>query len=426
MRASSALAPALRDSARILARVAAGRSLAEELGPMAESGVETPRAALIDLTHGTLRRYGRVQAIVRALSRHARQDALVEALLWCSLYALESGRYAEYTVVDQAVRSCALLEKWTAKSYVNALLRGYLRERGSIEARIGSDPEARYQHPGWWIDALRAACPHGWEDALAQGNNHPPMCLRVNRRRARLADCQAQLAEAGMPSRRVGADGLLLDRPVPVERVPGFAEGRVSVQDAGAQRAAHCLDLAPGQRVLDACAAPGGKAAHLLETEDIALTAVDADSGRCAHIVRNLDRLGLAATLRVADATRLAGWWDGTPFDRILVDLPCTASGVARRHPDLKWLRRAADVPAFAQRQAAMLDALWRALRPGGKLLYVTCSVFPQENDAVVDAFVVRSAGAAVRLALPDGRAAQWLPDAEHDGFFYALIQRQA
>jgi 16S rRNA (cytosine967-C5)-methyltransferase len=416
MNASSALAPALRDAAHLLARVASGRSLADQ----------SAHGALLDLAHGTLRRYGRVQAIVRALSRRAHQDTLVEALLWCSLYALESGRYAEYTVVDQAVRACALLEKWTAKSYVNALLRGYLRERGSIEARIGADPQARYQHPGWWIDALREAYPQGWEEALAQGNTHPPMCLRVNRRRVRPADCQAELAAAGMPSRRVGADGLLLERAVPAERVPGFAAGRVSVQDAGAQRAAHCLDLAPGQRVLDACAAPGGKAAHLLETEDIVLTAVDADRARCAHISRNLDRLGLAATLRVADATQLAAWWDGAPFDRILADLPCTASGVARRHPDLKWLRRAADVPAFARRHAVMLDALWRVLRPGGKLMYVTCSVFPQENDAVVDAFVARSAGSAVRLALPDGGPAQWLPDAEHDGFFYTLIQRQA
>ena len=416
MKASSALAPAFCDAARLLARVAAGKSLAEG----------TLQGALLDLTHGTLRRYGRVQAIVRALSRRTEQDALVEALLWCSLYALESGRYAEYTVVDQAVRACTLLEKWPAKSFVNALLRGYLRERGSIEARIGAEPEARYQHPGWWIDALRLAYPQDWERALVQGNTHPPMCLRVNRRRARLADFQEELAAAGMPSRRIDPDGLLLERPVAAERVPGFAEGRVSVQDAGAQRAARCLDIAPGQRVLDACAAPGGKSAHLLETEDLALTALDSDAARCAHLARNLERLGLAATLRVADATRLADWWDGTPFDRILADMPCTASGVARRHPDLKWLRRAADIPAFAQRQSAMLQVLWRALGPGGKLLYATCSVFPQENDAVVDAFVARSAGAAVRLPLPDGGAAQGLPDDSRDGFFYALIQKQA
>ena len=416
MKASSALAPAFCDAARLLARVAAGKSLAEG----------TLQGALLDLTHGTLRRYGRVQAIVRALSRRTEQDALVEALLWCSLYALESGRYAEYTVVDLAVRACTLLEKWPARSFVNALLRGYLRERGSIEARIGAEPEARYQHPGWWIDALRLAYPQDWERALVQGNTHPPMCLRVNRRRARLADFQEELAAAGMPSRRIDPDGLLLERPVAAERVPGFAEGRVSVQDAGAQRAARCLDIAPGQRVLDACAAPGGKSAHLLETEDLALTALDSDAARCAHLARNLERLGLAATLRVADATRLADWWDGTPFDRILADMPCTASGVARRHPDLKWLRRAADIPAFAQRQSAMLQVLWRALGPGGKLLYATCSVFPQENDAVVDAFVARSAGAAVRLPLPDGGAAQGLPDDSRDGFFYALIQKQA
>ncbi|HEX9395183.1 MAG TPA: 16S rRNA (cytosine(967)-C(5))-methyltransferase RsmB [Burkholderiales bacterium] len=426
MKASSALAPALRDAARMIARVAAGRSLADEFPSERARAADASRAALIDLTHGTLRRYGRVQAIVRALSTRERQDEQVEALLWCSVYALESGRYAEYTVVDQAVRACTLLEKWRAKSYVNGLLRSYLRGRASIEARIGADPEARYQHPGWWIEALRVAYPGEWESALAHGNAMPPMSLRVNRRRLARDQYLARLAEAGIAGRGVGADGVLLEQPRPVDRIPGFAEGQVSVQDAGAQRAAHCLDLSAGQRVLDACAAPGGKSAHILELADIALTTLDVDAARCARIDGNLRRLGLAAAAnRQADASRLEDWWDGTPFDRILADVPCTASGVARRHPDLKWLRRAGDGARFALRQAAMLDALWRALRPGGKLLYVTCSVFPQENDAVVDAFVARAAGAS-RLALPDAGPARSLPSAEHDGFFFALIQRQA
>ena len=424
MMGSGALAPALRDAAQTVARVAAGKSLAGEFANVAAPGSKTSRAALIDLTHGTLRRYGRVQAIVRLLSSRSSPQAQVEALLWCSLYALESGRYAEYTVVDQAVRACGLLEKWTAKSYVNALLRRFLRERASVETRLGVDAEARYQHPRWWIDALRRAYPQDWEVILAQGNTHPPMCLRVNRRRLRVADYQAQLAAARIESRRVGADGLLLERALPVERVPGFAKGEVSVQDRGAQRAADCLDLAAGQRVLDACAAPGGKAAHILEVADVALTALDVDPARCARLSRNLERLRLCAAVRVADAARLSDWWDGAPFDRILADVPCSASGVARRYPDLKWLRRAGDVSAFAERQGQMLLELWRALGTGGKLLYVTCSVFPQENDAVIDAFVARAAG-AVRLPLPDGAAAQWLPDAGHDGFFYALIQKQ-
>jgi 16S rRNA (cytosine967-C5)-methyltransferase len=218
---------------------------------------------------------------------------------------------------------------------------------------------------------------------------------------------------------------VLLERPLPVERLPGFLDGEVSVQDAAAQRAAPCLDLNDGQRVLDACAAPGGKSAHILETADVALTALDVDSKRCARIGAGLERLGLRAEVRVADCTRLEDWWDGRPFDRILADVPCSASGVARRHPDLKWLRRAGDVTAFAARQGVILAALWRALGTGGKLLYVTCSVFTQENDAVIDAFLSHAPGAS-RLPLPDGAGAQWLPDAEHDGLYYALLQKQA
>jgi 16S rRNA (cytosine967-C5)-methyltransferase len=420
----SALATALRDAAVMVARVAGGASLADEFARVAEEGAETPRAALIDLTHGTLRRYGRVQAIVRQLSRRAQGEPLTEALLWCALYALESGRYADYTVVDQAVRACRALERWSAKGYVNAVLRGYLRERSSLEARIQADPEARYQHPRWWIELVRQSHA-GWEDILAAGNSHPPMCLRANRRRTTVDGYRAELARAGIASRPIGEDALLLEQPVPVERLPGFAQGVVSVQDAGAQRAAPCLELAAGQRVLDACAAPGGKSGHILESADVELTALEADAERCLRLERNLSRLGLAASLLQADCTRLADWWDGVPFDRVLADVPCSASGVARRHPDIKWLRKRNDIPAFAARQQAMLQALWQVLKPNGKLLYATCSVFASENDAVIDEFVARTQH-AVRRPLVDGGPAQGLPDAERDGFFYALIQKQA
>jgi 16S rRNA (cytosine967-C5)-methyltransferase len=421
----AALAPALRDAARMVARVAAGRSLAEEFSRLAEEPVETPRAALLDLTHGTLRAYGRVQAVLSELSHRGRPDPLVEALLWCSFYALGGGRYADYTLVDQAVRACALLEKWPAKPYVNALLRSYLRDRGAIEGRIALDDEAKFQHPQWWIDALREAYPERWKTVLAAGNAQGPMCLRVNRRRERVEEYRSRLEQAGIPSRRIGEDGLLLERAVPVERLPGFAAGEVSVQDAGAQRAARLLELASAQRVLDACAAPGGKAAHLLEAADISLTALDADRARCARIGGTLERLGLTARVAIADCMRLETWWDGLAYERILADVPCSASGVVRRHPDLKWLRRAQDVAAFADRQRAILDALWQVLAVDGKLLYVTCSVFPQENEDVVNGFTARVPGAC-RLALPDGAEAQWLPDAEHDGFFYALIAKRA
>ena len=425
----SALAAALRDAAPMVARVAAGVSLAAEFERLAEEGVETPRAALIDLTHGTLRRYGRVQAIVRQLSRRERGDSLVEALLWCSLYALESGRYADYTVVDQAVRACGLLERWSAKGYVNALLRGFLRERGSLAARLQADDEARHQHPRWWIDILRRAYPADAEAILAAGNSHPPMCLRVNRRRTGVGAYADRLQQAGIECRALGGEALLLARPLPLERLPGFGAGEVSVQDAGAQRAARCLDVVDGQRVLDACAAPGGKSGHLLERAQLALTALDADAARCARLERNLARLGLSAGVVNADCTRLGDWWDGTPFDRILADVPCSASGIARRHPDIKWLRRANDVAAFAVRQGEILDALWQVLGPDGKLLYATCSVFPQENDEVIEAFLARrrrSGAGAERLPLPDHGGAQELPGAERDGFYYALIRKPA
>jgi len=424
MKRSAELAPALAEAARAVARVAAGHSLAEAFERRAESAADGVRGAVTDLCYGSLRRYGRLPAIVRALSRKGEAGPQLQALLWCALYALESGRYAEYTVVDQAVRAVALLEQWPARGYVNGLLRSYLRTRGALERRIvAADPEALHQHPRWWIETLERAHPGNWREILAAGNTHPPMCLRVNRRRTSTDSYAARLDAAGIAVRRAGDSALLLGRPMPVASLPGFDQGEVSVQDAGAQRAAAFLDLAPGQRVLDACAAPGGKSAHILEAADVELTALDADPARVARIAPGLARLGLAATVRAVDCVASEAWWDGRAFDRVLADVPCSGSGVARRHPDIKWLRRASDVPAFARRQAEILDALWRVLSPGGKLLYVTCSVFPEENGAVVDAFGARTPQAQ-RRELPGGAPAQLLPGAEHDGFFFALLEK--
>lgn len=232
-----------------------------------------------------------------------------------------------------------------------------------------------------------------------------------------------QLAAAGIAARALDDTAILIEKPVPVERLPGFAAGLCSVQDWGAQAAAGLLDVTDGMRVLDACAAPGGKAAHLLESGRIELTALDADAARAERIGDNLQRLGLGAQVKVGDARDVDGWWDGRPFDRILADVPCSASGVVRRHPDAKWLRRESDIAAFAATQQAIIDALWRTLAPGGKMLYATCSVFAEENGRQVDAFVARHADAR---QLPTPIAAQQinLPDAEHDGFFYALLRK--
>jgi len=419
MKPASDLASALAEAAQVVAGVDAGQSLDDllETGP--------GREAVTDLSYGTLRRYGKVQALERVLSHRGRAAPRVRALVWCALYALERGRYAPHTLVDQAVRACAVLGQAQARGYVNGVLRSYLRDRDDVERRALSTQEARLQHPRWWIETVRRDHPAHWRAILEAGNTHPPLCLRVNRRRVPVEAYLQQLAEAGLPARRIGETAVLLDKPVPVARLPGFADGYVSVQDAGAQQCALLLDVATGQRVLDACAAPGGKSAHILEREDVALMAIESNSQRAARIAPGLSRLGLAADVRVADCTALPAWWDGRPFDRVLADVPCSGSGVARRHPDMKWLRRQSDLPEFAARQAAILDALWQVLSPGGKLLYVTCSVFRDENDAVLDAFCARTPEAR-REDLPGGAMPHLLPCAEHDGFFFGLLTRAA
>ena len=343
--------------------------------------------------------------------------------MWCAFYALDSGRYAVHTIVDQAVRACVVAGQHPAKGFVNGVLRNLLRNREAVEREISADPEARWQHPRWWIEAVQRSHSEAWRHVLQAGNTHPPMCLRVNERRISTVEYQRRLQSERIAARPLFGRVLLLDTPVPVSRLPGFAQGEVSVQDAGAQRAAAYLDLSPGQRVLDACAAPGGKSAHILELEDIELTALDADAMRCQLIERNLARLGLTARVQAADCTRLESWWNSGPFDRILADVPCSASGVARRHPDIMWLRRASDLEVFATRQSAILEALWRVLAPGGKLLYVTCSIFREENDAVVDSFAARTPQ-LLRLPLPRGAASALLPGPENDGFYFALLAK--
>ena len=419
MKRTADLAPALAEAAKVVSSVAAGRSLDEAILP------GPGREAITDFTFGTLRCYGRVQALERALSHRGRAAPRVRALLWCALVALERGRYAEYTLVDQAVQACGLLDQGHARGYLNGALRAFLRSREALVRRIAALEEANFQHPQWWIDAVRRDHPQQWREILEAGNSHPPMCLRVNRRRARVDTYLEQAADAGLSVRRVGECAIVLDSPVPVARLPGFAEGWVSVQDAGAQRCAPLLEIAPGQRVLDACAAPGGKAAHILETADVQLTALELDPERAASIAPSLARLGLSAEVRVADCTVLEDWWDGRPYDRVLADVPCSGSGVARRHPDMKWLRRSSDLRRLAQRQSAILETLWRVLAPGGRLLYVTCSVFHEENDAVLDAFCAAFPEAR-RENLPGGTMPYLLPSAEHDGFYFGLLTKAA
>lgn len=415
-------------AARAVAAVAAGRSLSQALPQVLQA--ELPprlRAAVQDLSYGTLRHYTRLGAYLEALAPRPVTDDLVRALVLVGLYELFAARAPQHAVVHQTVEAARSLDKPWAAAFVNGVLRNYLRRQGELKACVERRDTTRFSYPRWWIDRLRRQYPDRYRALLEVGLGHPPMTLRVNLGRIDREAYQASLRRAGLDSQPVGRAGLRLVQPVPVEALPGFAEGLVSVQDAGAQHAAEWLDLAPGQRVLDACAAPGGKTAHILETADVELLALDRDPRRLARLQENLDRLGLRAEVRAGDAARPQDWWDGRPFQRILADVPCSASGVVRRHPDSKWLRRDSDIPALAVEQGRILDALWRLLAPGGKLLYVTCSLFAEENQAVVQAFLARQPDARL-LPLPNHPEGyvQLLPDSNHDGFFYALLGKSA
>jgi 16S rRNA (cytosine967-C5)-methyltransferase len=422
---------AQRAAAKAVTRVLAGRSLPAAL---AEEEERAASPALVrELSFGTLRFLGQLREIVDLLAERPLVDRSLEALLWVALYQLIHTEAPQHAVVDNAVRATSRLRRTSARGLVNALLRNFLRRSDALLAAAAREPEARFSYPQWWIDRVRSELPDRYAAVLDAGNARPPLSLRVNVRRIAPDDFVAALAQQGHLARRIGAAGVIVEKARPVTALPGYSSGWFSVQDAAAQLAAPLLDAAEGTRVLDACAAPGGKTTHLAELVTTNLTAVDIDAQRVERVAENLARLGLSARLITGDAADPAAWWDGVPFDRILIDAPCSTSGVVRRHPDVKWLRRESDVTSFVEQQRRLLDGLWATLQGGGKLLYSTCSIFGAENAQQLEAFLARHPDASrAQLDLPASFAAQGgqvLPaaaDAEHnhDGFFYALLQK--
>jgi 16S rRNA (cytosine967-C5)-methyltransferase len=427
---SDSLAFALLGAATATVKVKEGMALPQALGGVFANENVTPQArgAIQDVAYRTMRQLGRSEALIALMAPKA-PDPLVQALLSAALPLMmetEQGPapYEAFTVVDQAVTAAGSHpDTARAKGMVNALLRRFLREKDELLGEALQDPQAQWNYPQWWIDSAISAYPQDWQQVLEAGNKAPPLTLRVNTRRGSVSDYLQTLADAGFEAGQIGPHAVRLAKPMGVHLIPGFDEGLVSVQDAGAQLAAPLLDVQPGMRVLDACAAPGGKTCHILELADVNLIALDADAKRLQRVQENLDRLQLSATLQPAEA-QSEDWWDGQPFDRILADVPCTASGIVRRHPDIRWLRRKADTRQLATLSSQILDNLWRMLAPNGKLLFVTCSLWPQESEAQAAAFAVRNRATrldATGQLLPEGGAGQ-----DHDGLYYALFQKSS
>ena len=440
---SVALAQQLHEVAGALLEIRRGRSgtaVLERVPGALRPGVQA-------LLFQVLRVLGWAEAVRQQLAPRAPAPA-VDALLCTALALLadeEHPPYAPFTLVNQTVQAAKQDHATRAQApFINACLRRFLRERGALQQAVAGDVRAEWNHPLWWTERLRKDHPKHWQRILQANNTQAPMVLRINKQKSTPAQYQKALAAINLKATAVGESGLVLQRAVPVQVLPGFADGVVSVQDAAAQQAAPLLlaglDLQQPLRVLDACAAPGGKTAHLLEYAGagapLQVTALDIDAARCERIQGTLARIGLQAQVLAADAARPQDWWQqhcgGVPFDAILLDAPCTASGIVRRHPDVRWLRRESDIAQLAQVQARLLQALWPLLRAGGRLLYCTCSVFRAEGDLQVHAFLASHTDARLLPSpghlLPGiGSNGESVPDngaGEHDGFFYALLHK--
>lgn len=422
-------------AAKALAAVLSGKaSLNSSLPTQLDKVEDRDRGFTQDLAFGTARWQPRLSALAATLLQKPFKaaDADVEALLLVGLYQLLYTRVPAHAAIGETVGCADKLKKPWAKALLNAVLRRAQRESEALLAELEHDPVVRTAHPRWLQKSLKAFWPEQWEAICAANNAHPPMILRVNRRHHSRDAYLQLLTDAGIGATPCvySVDGIVLKAATDVRGLPGFAEGWISVQDEAAQLAADLLDLAPGQRVLDACCAPGGKTCHILEVEKdlVGVVAVDLEAKRLVRVRENLARLGLSAELIAADGRDTATWWDGKPFQRILLDAPCSATGVIRRHPDIKLTRQPDDIAALAVLQGELLDALWPTLEVGGILLYATCSTLPTENTEVIEAFLARTSGArelhlatTAGIRQPHGR--QLLAqEGGHDGFYYAKL----
>lgn len=436
MAKSSTLCPR-STAARVITAVAQQK---QSLNPVLTATLTTlpvsQRSLCQQLSYGVLRLYPSLQALADPLlqKKLKNKDQDIYALLLMGIYQLRELRIPPHAAISETVDAASLLNKNWAKGLLNACLRQYQRRQTELENQANNSDAGQFAHPQWLIDAVRQDWPDHWQQILTANNQQAPMILRVNHQKITAAEYKNLLAEKQIISQLLDAcpQGLLLDKACDINELPHFADGWVSVQDGAAQQVVSLLDLQPGMRVLDACAAPGGKTAHILELmPDLSMLALDIDAQRLLRVTETLTRLGLNGITLTADAADTANWWQGERFDRILIDAPCSGSGVIRRHPDIKLLRRPEDIDQLAARQQQLLDNLWPLLKPDGILVYTTCSVFDRENAGQIQAFLQRHNDARLIEAVqPPARKAQYgyqrLPgDDAFDGFYYACLQRR-
>jgi len=380
-----------------------------------------------DMVYGAIRNLGRSNFYINKLVKNKIENRCLEALLHIVLFQITHERSNIFTLVNEAVDAAKKIDH-KKSAFINAVLRNFLRNKDNLQQELNNNESAVYSYPNWWIEKVKKQYPKNWKDILVIGNQRPPLALRINLKKTDVNKYSILLNNHGIGHTLVGSECLIINKPLGVDKIPGFLEGKVSVQDFGAQLAARLLDLKNNQKVLDACSAPGGKACHMLELNSIELLAIESDKKRTIKIQENIDRQGLKATILNEKLCSQNEWWDKKFFDRILLDVPCSASGIVRRHVDIKWLRRINDFKSFGDNQLSLLRSAWPMLKENGKLLYVTCSIFEEENRDVIEKFKLGLDNVSeLNINFPSNIVHiknQILPSDNHDGLFYALLQK--
>ena len=380
-----------------------------------------------DMVYGAIRDLGKSYFYINKLVKNKIENRCLESLLHVVFFQINNSRSNDFTLVNQAVDAAKRIDH-KKSSFINAVLRNFLRNKNNLQKQLKNNESAMYSYPNWWIEKVKEQYPKNWKMILDIGNQHPPQALRINLRKIGVKEYSRLLNENDIDYKLVGGECLIINKPMEVSKIPGFLDGKISIQDFGAQLAAHIIDLKKNQRVLDACSAPGGKACHMLELNLIQLLAIESDKQRTIKIHENIERLGLEAKIINEKLSQKNDWWDKKLFDRILLDVPCSASGIVRRHVDIKWLRRQSDFKKFGDNQLNLLRAAWPMLKNNGKLLYVTCSIFEEENKDIIEKFKQESSDAVeLKIDFPENIAYinnQIIPSDNHDGLYYALIKK--